>query len=89
MEISEWEALVKLRITEPKLGYRGEVGLITPIAGSAREWEAVRPQGLRFNYNSVWLESSNAEDLKKVEPQLAKAAAELNVAHKKDLITLV
>jgi len=85
----EWEALTKLRMAEPKLGYRGEVGLITPISGSAREWEAVRPLGLRFSYNSVWLESSEPEQLKAVEPQLAKAAAELNVAQKKDLIVLV
>lgn len=88
MQKQEWETLVKLRMIEPKVGYRGEVGLITPQSGIVREWEAIRPLGLRFNYSLVRLEGSKPEQLKALEPQLADAAANLSLAHKMDLIVL-
>jgi len=87
--MQEWEALTKLRMTEPVVGYRGEVGLIAPVSGMAREWEAVRPLGLRFSYALVRLEGNKPEQLKALEPQLAGAAANLNMAHKMDMIVLL
>jgi maleate isomerase len=87
--MNEWETLTKLRISEPKLGYRGEVGLIAPMAGMVREWEAVRPIGLRFNQTIIRLEGNEPEQLKAMEPQLGDAAKLLNGAHKMDLIMLL
>lgn len=86
---NEWETLTQLRMAEPMIGYRGEVGLITPMAGMVREWEAIRPLGIRFNYSLVRLEGNEPEQLKALEPQLAEAASNLNMAHKMDLIILL
>jgi len=87
--MNEWETLTELRMSEHMLGYRGEVGLISPIAGMGREWEAVRPLGVRFNYGLVRLEGNEPDQLRALEPQLADVAATLNMAHKMDLIILL
>lgn len=87
--MQEWEALTKLRMAEPKLGYRGEVGVIVPFAGMVREWEAVRPLGVRFSYDAIRLEGIvEPETIKALQTQQADAARRLSTAHKMDLIAL-
>lgn len=89
MHMQEWEVLTKLRMAEPKLGYRGEVGVIVPFAGMVREWEAVRPLGVRFSYDTIRLEGIvEPETIKALETQYTDAARRLSTAHKMDLIAL-
>ena len=69
-------------------GWRAEVGILMPLAGMFREWEAVVPEGVRFSTALLGLVECTSEGLKEMANQIEVEAKKLNIGHKCDLICL-
>ena len=83
-------------MTEPKSGnewkprsingWRAEVGMIAPISGMYREWEAVAPEGIRFSDVVLGMRKVTPEGLKQMVQIIEEEARKLSLGRKKDLI---
>ena len=70
-------------------GWRGEVGMLCPMAGMYREWEVLAPHGIRFSHAVLGAPANtDIEGLKKMDEAIEDEAKKLNIGMKKDLICL-
>jgi maleate isomerase len=67
-------------------GWRAEVGMIAPISGMYREWEAVAPEGIRFSDVVLGMRKVTPEGLKQMVKIIEDEAKKLTLGRKKDLI---
>jgi len=67
-------------------GWRAEVGMLAPLRGMYREWEAVAPEGVRFSKALLGLEEATPESMRKIAETIEVEAKKLNVPQKQDLI---
>lgn len=69
-------------------GWRGEVGMLVPVPGMLREYEAAAPQGIKFEKAILGLTEATPEALTEMANQIEIEARKLNLAYKCDLICL-
>jgi len=67
-------------------GWRAEIGMIAPIPGMYREWEAVAPEGIRFSDVTLGMRKVTPEGLKQMVKIIEDEAEKLTLGKKKDLI---
>lgn len=69
-------------------GWRAEVGLLAPLSGMFREFDALAPEGVRFSRAILGMESPTPEAMRKLTENMASEAKKLNLGHQMDLIAL-
>jgi maleate isomerase len=67
-------------------GWRAEIGMIAPLPGMYREWEAVAPPGIRFSDAILGMKIVTPEGLKQMVEIIEDEARKLTLGRKKDLI---
>ena len=85
----EERRMIEPQIEVPYLkGWRGEVGMLVPVPGMLREYEAAAPQGIKFEKTILGLEAATPEALTEMANQIEIEARKLNMAYKCDVICL-
>jgi len=69
-------------------GWRAEVGMLAPLAGMYREWDALAQEGVRFSSVVLGGIGTGLEFVKKMAEQIEAESKKLNIANKCDLICL-
>ncbi len=85
--MAETQAKLNNGWTPPSImGWRAEVGMIAPISGMYREWEAIAPAGIRFSDAILGMRKVTPEGLKDMVKIIEEEAKKLSLGRKKDLI---